>query len=162
MPLSERLHVALLDEMASEPWDTTTGLFRGWLDVRLTAIEAAARAAAERSLVERVAELEGLLLEMVGDYHQTGSIRDHVDPGASGWDVNKDWRICEDMLCAAARVLLATGSAVSPSVTATGAVGHAHIHPDVIHICHGETCGPGGVASTPPATPPASDGAAER
>jgi hypothetical protein len=57
---------------------------------------------------------EGLLAEMVGDYHQTGSIRDHVDPGAAGWDVNKDWRICEDSLCVATRDVLANLPAPRP------------------------------------------------
>lgn len=47
--------------------------------------------------------IEKLLLEMVGDYHQTGMIRDHVDPSSKSWDVNPDWRICEDILCVAAR-----------------------------------------------------------
>lgn len=50
--------------------------------------------------------LEELLREMVIDYHQTGGIRDHVDPNAQGWDVNKDWHICDDVLCEAARDLL--------------------------------------------------------
>lgn len=53
----------------------------------------------------RAAKAERLLLEMVNDYHQTGLIRDHVDPNAKGWDVNPDWRVCDDMLCRETREL---------------------------------------------------------
>jgi hypothetical protein len=53
--------------------------------------------------------LRSLLAEMVGDYHHTGSIRDHVDPGAKGWEVNKDWRVCDDALC------VATAAALTPA-----------------------------------------------
>ena len=55
----------------------------------------------------REVKLEWLLVEMVSDYHQTGLIRDHADPNAKSWEVNKDWRICDDQLCVAARELLA-------------------------------------------------------
>ena len=62
--------------------------------------------ACTRDLHAEVAMLKALLMEMVGDYHRTGLIRDHVDPSAKGWDVNKDWRICEDELCSDVRVAL--------------------------------------------------------
>lgn len=54
----------------------------------------------------REAQMATLLSWMVHDYHQTGFIRDHVDPNAKGWEVNRDWRICEDSLCVATRDIL--------------------------------------------------------
>lgn len=126
----------------------------------------AAHADAERSL-EGVAELEAAYNLVAADYHEA-----EVE---AGWhSAAQDWTDCDGSLCRSHRqyrdaaLAATTGSAVSPSVTATGGERHEHEW----HYYDGNemegtesACACGAVRDdetgtiTPPATPPASDGA---
>lgn len=55
-----------------------------------------------------VLALEELLREAVEVAHQTGSIRDHHDPAAPGWEVH-GIETCRDGLCVEVLALLAAG-----------------------------------------------------